>query len=101
MNAKKRFISLLGMLAFIFIMALLNPFAQSNAYAQVGGGKDWRIYNGGSHGTHYSSLKQINRDNVQNLKLAWTFDTEDDYPGSELQCNPLVVRSEEHRSELQ
>ena len=36
-------------------------------------------------------MKQINRDNVQNLKLAWTFDTGDAYPGSELQCNPLVV----------
>jgi quinoprotein glucose dehydrogenase len=91
MNAKKRLISLLGMLAFIFILALLNPFAQSNAYAQVGAGKDWPIYNGGSDGTHYSSLKQINRNNVQNLKLAWTFDTGDAYPGSELQCNPLVV----------
>ncbi len=79
------------MLAFIITLAVLNPFIQSNAYAQVGAGKDWPVYNGGSDGAHYSSLKQINRDNVGNLKLAWTFDTGDAYPGSELQCNPLVV----------
>lgn len=88
MGAKKRIISFLVTLAFVSIPAML---VKSNVHAQVGSGKDWAIYNGGSDGTHYSSLKQISRDNVQNLKLAWTFDSGDAYPGSELQCNPLIV----------
>lgn len=91
MNAKKRIISSLFVLAFISIMAMLNLFAPRNVHAQAGSGKDWPIYNGGPDSIHYSSLKQINRDNVHNLKLAWTFDTGDAYPGSELQCNPIVV----------
>lgn len=51
---------------------------------------DWRAY-GGADGTRYSGLSQINRDTVSRLQVAWTFDTGDAYPGSEMQCNPLVV----------
>ncbi len=91
MNAKKRIISFLVMLAFISILAMLNLFAPRPVHAQSGVGKDWPVYNGGPDSIHYSSLKQINRDNVGNLKPAWSFDTGDAYPGSELQCNPIVV----------
>jgi hypothetical protein len=35
----------------------------------------WPVYNGGLDGDHYSPLKQINRANVQQLKVAWSFDT--------------------------
>jgi quinoprotein glucose dehydrogenase len=50
---------------------------------------DWREYNGGVDGDHYSPLTQINRANVKNLRPAWTYDTGE--RGS-LQTNPLVVR---------
>src|SRR6185503_3517760 len=59
--------------------------------SKPGGAKDWSIYGGGPESIRYSSLRQINRDNVRNLKVAWTFDSGDAYPGSEMQCNPLVV----------
>jgi len=36
-------------------------------------------------------LKQINRDNVKQLQVAWTFDTEDASAGSEMECNPIIV----------
>ena len=94
MGAKKRFVSFLVTLAFISILAMFGSFVQGDTHAQAsqaGAGKDWPIYNGGADSIHYSSLKQINRNNVQSLKLAWTFDTGDAYPGSELQCNPLVI----------
>ena len=38
---------------------------------------DWRVYLGGKERNLYSSLKQINRDNVDKLEVAWTFDTGD------------------------
>jgi glucose dehydrogenase len=53
---------------------------------------EWGAYGGGPERTHYSSLAQINRDNVKNLKVAWTYDTGDVFPDSEMQCNPIVVR---------
>lgn len=37
--------------------------------------RDWPVYGGGPENTHYSSLAQINRSNVAQLQVAWTFDT--------------------------
>jgi glucose dehydrogenase len=52
----------------------------------------WTAYGGGPEDIHYSTLRQINRSNVKNLKVAWTYDTGDVFPEAEMQCNPIVVR---------
>jgi len=49
---------------------------------------DWPVYGGQSAGDHYSALHQINRTNVHQLKVVWTFDTQEK---GGLQTNPLVV----------
>ena len=51
----------------------------------------WAVYGGGPEQLRYSRLGQINRENVAGLEVAWAYDTGDDYPGSQIQCNPLVV----------
>ena len=38
-------------------------------------GQDWPVYGGDPGGSKYSTLKQINRGNVTQLKPAWTFST--------------------------
>ncbi len=38
---------------------------------------DWQHYGGNAGGSHYSSLKQINRSNVDELELAWSYRTGD------------------------
>jgi quinoprotein glucose dehydrogenase len=53
----------------------------------------WPAYKGGKDANSYSPLQQINRDNVKNLEVAWTFraaDAEDD-PGGRIESNPLIV----------
>jgi quinoprotein glucose dehydrogenase len=50
----------------------------------------WRVA-GGAGNIHYSSLRQINRSNVHRLKIAWRFDSNDEYESSEMQCNPIVI----------
>ncbi|MBI3207829.1 MAG: PQQ-binding-like beta-propeller repeat protein [Candidatus Solibacter usitatus] len=55
------------------------------------GRNGWPAFGGGKDNIHYSSLKQINKGNVDKLRVAWTFDTGDAGPGSEMQCNPIVV----------
>jgi hypothetical protein len=52
---------LLSILAFLFC---------SGALAQ-----DWLSYGGSPGGSHHSSLSQINRDNVDTLELAWSYQT--------------------------
>jgi len=47
------------------------------AIAAPAAGQDWTAYGGTGLGTRYSSLRQITRDNVKQLKLAWEFRTED------------------------
>ena len=49
---------------------------------------DWPVYNGGKDGDHYSPLRQINRTNVDRLRVAWTFDTGEK---GGIQTNPLII----------
>jgi quinoprotein glucose dehydrogenase len=51
---------------------------------------DWPAYGGGPDQARYSSLSQINRTNVAQLKVAWTFDPAEGV-GGRLQVNPVVV----------
>ena len=54
--------------------ALLLTTAQA---ASAGERDDWQHYGGGPGGSHYSSLTQINRENVGELQLAWSYRTGD------------------------
>src|SRR3954447_14579444 len=38
----------------------------------------WKDFLGGSDSSHYSALKQINRQNVHKLEVAWSYPTGDD-----------------------
>jgi quinoprotein glucose dehydrogenase len=53
----------------------------------------WKVYGGTKDNIHYSTLRQINRANVRNLAVAWTYDSGDSFPESEMECNPIVVRN--------
>ncbi len=55
-------------------------------------GRDWPVYGGSPENIRYSSLNQINRGNASRLRVAWTYETGDSFPGSEMQCNPIVAR---------
>lgn len=52
--------------------------------------QDWPVTNGPG-ATHYSPLTQINRKNVKKLQQVWQFDSHDEFEGSEMQCNPLIL----------
>ncbi len=51
--------------------------------------RDWPVYGGSSENTHYSSLEQINRSNVKQLAVAWSFDTQEE---GGLQTSPIIVQ---------
>ncbi len=46
-------------------------------FAQTPPERNWPAYGGGPESRRYSDLHQINRSNVANLKVAWTYDTAD------------------------
>ena len=53
--------------------------------------REWTMFGGGPENIHYTTLDEISPDNVKELQVAWTYDTGDAFPGSEMQCNPIVV----------
>lgn len=78
----------------IALLCVAILVASGCAYAQGGASgefRHWRVYNGGLQGLHYSTLDQINRENVSKLKVAWRYDTGDAFKNSEMECNPIVV----------
>jgi len=56
-------------------------------------GEDWPSYHGDKAVTHYSTLDQINKENVHQLQVAWEFDNGEASPKnrSMIQCNPLII----------
>jgi len=55
----------------------------------------WNNYGGGKENIHYSSLTEIDTNNVSQLQPAWIFNTgdADSVKHSQIQCNPIVVDS--------
>ena len=51
--------------------------------------RTWSVSHGDSFADRYSALAQINRENVKNLREAWTFHSGDAY--GNIQANPIVV----------
>ncbi|MEZ4824668.1 MAG: PQQ-binding-like beta-propeller repeat protein [Bacteroidia bacterium] len=74
----------------LFIACILVTACQpeNDAY------KSWQVYKGDKESTSYSSIDQINRSNVAQLEVAWTY-LHDDVPEGmrfgKYECNPIVV----------
>jgi quinoprotein glucose dehydrogenase len=67
---------------------LLGPIGLSIGAAAQKSHTTWHDYLGGPDSSHYSALKQINRSNVSQLQVAWTYPTGDDV---DYAFNPIIV----------
>ena len=75
--------------------ALGYPMVQTSLYAATPQNpieqqefQDWPVVGGQPANDHYSNLSQINRKNVEKLKIAWKFDSAEK---GEMETNPVVV----------
>lgn len=79
-------------LAAIFVaLVLLSMEFRLGAQALTNaksGDTDWGVYGASPENTHYSPLAQINRSNVKDLAVAWSFDTGE---SGGLETSPLIV----------
>jgi len=76
---------------FLLLFCLVISACQKNSDGTY---RTWRIKGGTADGIQYSSLTQINRQNVGSLKVAWMYSTRDADTvknRSQIQCNPIVV----------
>jgi quinoprotein glucose dehydrogenase len=81
-----------GFSLFLGLSALISgPFPRVYGHGQATSTREadnWPIYGGRTTDDHYSTLSQIDRTNVKNLTVAWTFDTSEK---GWLEANPIVV----------
>lgn len=57
---------------FLWVAICVAPCA---THSQTPTKQDWPVYGGNSDNTHYSPLIQINKSNVKQLEVAWSYDT--------------------------
>jgi quinoprotein glucose dehydrogenase len=73
----------------VFSTLLITSIATPLASAQSSPTKrDWPVNGGEPNNTHYSPLAQINRENVGQLRVAWSYDTGE---AGGLQTSPIIV----------
>src|SRR5207253_5343568 len=53
--------------------------------------KDWKVYGGSKHRIQYSTLNQIDTNNVKDLQVAWVYNTNDAEGSSQIEVNPIIV----------
>lgn len=69
-----------------------EPIQASSAAPAADGPSDWRYYGRDPGGARYAPIDQINRENVDGLKVAWTFRTgEKPHRANQDQNTPLQV----------
>jgi len=79
----------IGVVAISIIATLCGcRFDERTDTAARSAGMDWPIYGGTPNATRYSSLTQIDRKNVRQLKVAWQFNSGE---LGDSQTNPLIV----------
>ncbi len=69
-------------------LAVALLLSVSSAACAAQDAADWPAYGGQLQAEHYSSLAQIDRANVHQLKVAWTFDTSEK---GDIQANPIII----------
>jgi quinoprotein glucose dehydrogenase len=77
-----------SILFFLFAIFLF-PDCRNHAHERT-----WSVYKADAESSSYSPLKEINKENVHQLKLAWIFNPEDAAEGSRFggsQCNPIII----------
>lgn len=79
------FVAIAGLLAMAQVRANAGQSEPENRNSQR---HDWPVYGGAPENNHYSRLAQINRTNVKQLAVAWSFNTEEE---GGLQTSPIVV----------
>ena len=71
----------------------------ASGYCRAESSDGWIHYGGSERGLQYSSLSQINKGNVRNLEIAWTYRTGElgqDTPGGRgyvFESNPILVEN--------
>ena len=79
-----RLLTGVGLVSWLLVSLLARAVANRDAQEHLA----WSDYGGAPDSAQYSALRQINRSNVEKLRVAWTYSTQD---GNKYGFNPLVA----------
>jgi quinoprotein glucose dehydrogenase len=82
----------LPFLKFFFIIALFSCFLMSCLREKDKDYRTWEVYRGDEGSNAYSRLSQINKENVKQLKVAWTYNSGDKSDYFSLEASPIIIR---------
>jgi quinoprotein glucose dehydrogenase len=74
----------------LFLSIYLISCSESDSYKHLDY-SGWETFGGTKDAARYSSLDQVNKENVKNLEVAWTYHTSDSTTRSQIQCQPIVA----------
>jgi quinoprotein glucose dehydrogenase len=78
----------------LIVMVLALAVACSgDSKEEIGAYDNWAVSLGDKFSSQYSHLAQINRENIDQLALAWVFRSGDlsDSRNTQIQCNPIII----------
>jgi len=77
----------------LFLLFTIYFISSCKKHSSVADYSGWRTYAGSKEGNRYSSNEQITWKNISQLKVAWTYSSNDKDTAnrSQNQCNPIMV----------
>ncbi len=80
------------MIIYRFFLVILSCIGIISCDSRKDLHRSWETYLGDPGSNQYSSLNQINKSNVDQLEIAWVYQTGDKLnKQSQIQCNPIIV----------
>ncbi|MEZ4905224.1 MAG: PQQ-binding-like beta-propeller repeat protein [Spirosomataceae bacterium] len=80
--------------AILLVMFILSIGANTPTTPTPYATNNWPEYNGDAARSHFSALTQINAQNINQLKMAWTYvsgGADTVFNRTQIQCNPIVI----------
>ena len=75
-----------------FILVIFSSIGIFSCDSRKDTNQSWETYQGDLGSNQYSSLSQINKNNVDQLDVAWVYQTGDNLnKQSQIQCNPIII----------
>ena len=80
------------MITYRFILVIFCSIGIFSCDSRKDANQSWETYQGDPGSNQYSSLSQINKNNVDQLDVAWVYQTGDNLnKQSQIQCNPIII----------
>ena len=80
------------MITYRFILIIFCSIGIFSCDSRKDTNQSWETYQGDPGSNQYSSLSQINKNNVDQLDVAWVYQTGDNLnKQSQIQCNPIII----------